>query len=77
MNKKTNSLPVISFLAVLAALILVPVSAFVAGLAVSVSGIFLVAAADYGRSVEPVRAEAKVIPFGAPGSPPVGLRKAA
>lgn len=77
MKMKTNSLPVISFLAVLAALVLVPVSAAVAGLAVSVSGIFLVAAADYGRNVEPVRAESEVVPFGAPGRAPVDERKAA
>ncbi len=77
MNIKTNSLPVIAFLAVIAALILVPVSAVVAGFAVSVAGTLLIVAADYGRSVEPVRAESRIIPFGAPGCSPVDLRKAA
>jgi di/tricarboxylate transporter len=77
MNKITNSLPVIAFLAVIAALILVPVSAVVAGFAVSVAGTLLIVSADYGRSVEPLRAKSRVIPFGAPGTPTVDLRRAA
>ena len=76
MNSK-NSLPVIAFLAVLAALVLAPVSAVVAGLAVSVAGIVLVFAADYGRSVKPLRAEATIVPFGAPGCPTESCRQAA
>jgi hypothetical protein len=77
MNKKTNSLPVIAFLAAIAGLILVPVSAVVAGIVVSVTGTLLIVTADYGRTVEPLRADEKVIPFGAPGRPTADLRKAA
>ncbi len=77
MNKKTNSLPVIAFLAAITGLILLPVSAVVAGLVVSVTGTLLVVTADYGRSVEPLRAESRVVPFGAPGCPTADLRKAA
>ncbi|HEY1763771.1 MAG TPA: hypothetical protein VGF85_02535 [Opitutaceae bacterium] len=76
MNSK-KSLPVIAFLAVLAALILAPVSAMVAGLAVSVAGIFLILAADYGRNMTPLRAVSTVVPFAAPRRPAESYREAA
>jgi|HubBroStandDraft_6_1064221.scaffolds.fasta_scaffold409339_3 hypothetical protein len=77
MNSKTNSLPVIAFLAVIAALLLAPVSAVVAGFAVSVAGISLILAADYGRTLRPLRAESPVLPFGARGGRTEDLRQAA
>jgi len=74
---KTNIIPVVSFLAVIAAFIFLPVSAVAASIAVSVTGIASVLAADYGRTVEPLRAESRVIPFKAPGRAPAELREAA
>jgi hypothetical protein len=76
-NMKTNTLPVIAFLAVIAAVILLPVGAVAAGIAVTVTGIFPVLVADYGRNIEPLRTESRVIPFNAPGCRPAGWREAA
>jgi len=72
-----KSLPVLTFLAVLAALILAPVSVGVAGLAVSVAGIFLIFAGDYGRTVTPLRVASAVVPFCASFRPAQSYRKAA
>jgi len=63
---KTNSLPVIAFLAAIAAFVLLPVSAVAASIALSVTGMIAVFAADYGRTVEPLRIPAPVVPFRAP-----------
>lgn len=75
--KSKTSLPVITFLAVLAALVVAPVSAVVAGLAVSAAGIFLLLAADYGRSVMPLRADSALVAFSAPSRPTESHRLAA
>jgi hypothetical protein len=74
---KTNALPIISFLAVIAAFVFLPVSAVAASIAVSVTGMVSVLAGDYGRSIEPVRAESQPIPFDAPGRRSAPLREAA
>ncbi|HXQ81620.1 MAG TPA: hypothetical protein VN775_09925 [Opitutaceae bacterium] len=74
---KTNSLPLIAFLAVIAAFALLPVSAVAASIALSVTGVLSVAAADYGRNMEPIRAESRAVPIDAPGRPSAELREAA
>jgi hypothetical protein len=60
---KTSTLPVLSFLAALAALVLLPVSLPAAAVAVTVTGITTILAADYGKTLEPLRAQAPVVPF--------------
>ena len=60
---KTTSLPIVTFLAALAAFALLPVSAVAATFAVTVTGILSILAADYGRNVEPLRVPANVIAF--------------
>jgi len=77
MNTKTRILPVIALLATVAAFIFLPVSAVAASIAVSVTGIASVFAADYGRSVEPLRAESRAIPFKTPARASSELREAA
>ena len=59
---KTNILPVIAFLAAIAAFVLLPVSVVAASIALSVTGMVSVVAADYGRPVEPTRVTAPVVP---------------
>jgi|HubBroStandDraft_3_1064219.scaffolds.fasta_scaffold1551906_1 hypothetical protein len=63
---KTNLLPVIAFLAPVAAVALLPVSAVAAVIALSATGLLSVFASDYARSVEPVRAQSQVVAFSAP-----------
>jgi len=60
---KTQALPLIAFLAAIAAFILLPISAVAATIALSVTGTISVVAADYGRTVEPLRPAAPVVPF--------------
>jgi hypothetical protein len=60
---KTTSLPLVTFLAAIAAFALLPVSAVAASFAVTVAGILSILAADYGRSLEPLRVLAPVIPL--------------
>lgn len=74
---KANALPIIAFLAAIAAFVFLPVSAVAASIAVSVTGIVSVLAGDYGRSIEPVRVGSRLIPFDAPCRPAPGLREAA
>ena len=62
---KTNLLPIIAFLAPVAAFALLPVSAVAAGIALSATGVITVFAADYGRNVEPLRAPTQVVAFSA------------
>jgi hypothetical protein len=63
-NMKNSSLPIQAFLAVLAAAIILPVSAGATFLALTMAGALAVLAADYGREVAPLRAQAPVVPFG-------------
>lgn len=74
---KTNTLPLIAFLASLAAFVFLPVSAVAASIALSVTGVVSVLVADYGRNVEPLKTHSRVIPFNAPARPSAGLREAA
>jgi hypothetical protein len=74
---KTNTLPLVAFLAAIAAYAFLPVSAVAAFVALSVTGVLSVAVADYGRRMQPLRSESRAIPLVAPGHPSAGLRKAA
>ena len=74
---KTNILPLVAFLAALGAILLVPVSAAAAAFAFTVTGVLSLLAADYGRTLEPVRVRANVIPFAGQASEPSHLRTAA
>jgi hypothetical protein len=74
---KANALPIIAFLAALAAFVFLPVSAVAASIAVSVTGLVSVLAGDYGRSIEPLRTESPLIPFDASCCPPTRVRDAA
>jgi len=59
----TRILPVIAFLAALAAFILLPVGAVAAGTTLAAAGMLAVFAADYGRTIEPVRYTAATVAF--------------
>jgi hypothetical protein len=74
---KTNSLPIIAYLAAIAAFALLPVSAVTAAVAFSVTGMVSVFAADYGRSLEPLRVPARVVALDGARIPSVELRTAA
>jgi len=60
---KTPVLPVIAYLAAVAAFALIPASAVAASIAVAVTGTLSVFAADYGRGIEPLRGPAPVVPI--------------
>jgi len=74
---KTNILPVIAFLAVIAAFVLLPVSAVAASIGLSVTGMISVVAADYSRGMEPIRAQAPAVPFDVSRQAPTEYRVAA
>jgi hypothetical protein len=63
MNNST--LPIKAFLAVLVAIICLPFGGAAAATAFTLTGILSVFLADYGRNLEPVRASAEMLPFGA------------
>ena len=63
MNMKTPILPIFAYLAVIAAFALLPVSAVAASVALSVTGMASILAADYGRAAVSLRAPAPVVPF--------------
>jgi hypothetical protein len=63
---KTNILPIKALLAVLAAIIFLPIGVGAACMAFAVTGLIAVFLGDYGRSIEPLRASAQVLPFRAP-----------
>ena len=74
---KTNSLPIKAFLAALGATLIVPVSAVAAAFAFTFTGVFALLLADYGRTLEPVRAEAALVPFASQACQVGDLRTAA
>jgi hypothetical protein len=59
--KLLNLFPIASAAAVI---LLVPVSTAAAGITFTIAGVITLLALDYGRSFEPLRARARVIPFG-------------
>lgn len=74
---KNTSLPVIAFLAALAAFVVLPLSATAACIAFTVIGTLSMLAGDYGRNLEPIQARAAVVPFTASGASAAGLVRAA
>jgi hypothetical protein len=74
---KSNTLPIASFLAAVAAFVMLPMSAAAAAIAFTVTGVLAVLVADYGRNVEPLRLPAQAIPFISNRGTPAGLREAA
>ena len=73
---KTNILPIKALLAVLAAIIFLPTGVG-ACMAFAVTGLLAVFLGDYGRSIEPLRASARILPFRAPARPAALVPEAA
>ncbi|HMD60875.1 MAG TPA: hypothetical protein VKG78_05570 [Opitutaceae bacterium] len=76
-NMNASILPVVAFLAAIAASVVLPVGATCASVLLSVTGMLSVMAADYGRKIGPVRAGSRVVPFRDPGCARAALREAA
>jgi hypothetical protein len=74
---KTNSLPIKALLAVLAAIVLLPVSPAAATIAFTFTGLFAMLSSDYGQDAEPLTSSAGVIPFELPGRGGSELNRAA
>jgi hypothetical protein len=72
-----SSLPALAFLAVLAAAIVLPVSAGAASIALTMSGVLAMLAADYGHEMAPLRDTARVVAFEGPSRTEAGLKEAA
>jgi hypothetical protein len=77
MNTRNSSLPILAFLAVLSAIILLPVGAAASSIALTLTGVLAVLSADYGREMAPLSLPATVVAFEAPGRSPAWLRDAA
>jgi hypothetical protein len=77
MNTRTSSLPILAFLAVLSAIILLPVGAAASSIALTVTGVLAVLSADYGREMSPLGVSASVVPFESPGRTTAGFKEAA
>jgi hypothetical protein len=77
MNMKSNTLTVLGFLAAIVAFVALPVSAPAAAVAFTATGVLSILVADYGRSIEPVRVTAEVVPFQSSRRTPAGLDRAA
>jgi hypothetical protein len=63
MNTNSTTLPISAFLATLAAIALLPVSAAEAGLTLTATGILALLCGDYGRSIDKVTTASPVVPF--------------
>ncbi|HEY1847849.1 MAG TPA: hypothetical protein VGG37_01525 [Opitutaceae bacterium] len=59
----TTTFPIKAFLAALAGAALLPVGPGFAALAFTASGLLALLASDYGRTLEPIRASAQLLPF--------------
>lgn len=64
----SNTLISLLFASLVASLLAAPFGASLAAVALSVSGVFAVLIADYGRTIEPLRVRAAVIRFAPPQS---------
>jgi len=73
----SNTPAIISSVAAVASLVILPVSAAAAGLTVSVIGVLAILSLDYGRPIPSLSPAADVIPFGPVSRVPAGLRVAA
>jgi hypothetical protein len=74
---KNNSIPALSFLAVLTATILLPVGAAAACIALTFTGVLAILVSDYGRELPALKAGDNVIAVDFSGPKAVGLGKAA
>lgn len=74
---KNNSLPILAFLAVLAAAIFLPIGENAASIALTVTGVIAMLSADYGREMRPIRVPANIVPFEASGRRTAELGRAA
>jgi hypothetical protein len=72
-----STLPIKALLAVIAAIAFLPVGPAAASIAFTVTGLFAMLLSDYGREIEPVRAQASLIPFHPAGSHSSGMGRAA
>jgi hypothetical protein len=75
MNSK--SLSYFSVLAVLAASVVLPVSAVTVAITFSVAGVLAMLAADYGHEIKPLDTPSSPIPFRLASHPAADLREAA
>ena len=64
---KTSIIPIIAFLAALAAIVTFPVGATAAAFAFTATGLLAMFSADYGRSIKPVRVSAEILAFDSRG----------
>jgi hypothetical protein len=60
---KNNILTIKALVAVIAAVLFIPVGVGAACFAFTAAGFLAVFAADYGRSLEPVQVAAEIVPF--------------
>lgn len=74
---KTTSLPIKALLAVIAAVALIPVAPAAAAIAFTSTGLIAMLASDYGRNLEPVGAQAGIVPFELAGRGAARLNEAA
>jgi hypothetical protein len=74
---KNNSIPVLSFLAVLTATLLLPVGATASCIALTFTGVLAILVSDYGRELPELQTGASVIPVDFSVQGTAGLDKAA
>lgn len=74
---KTNILPISAFLAAIVACVILPISAPAAALALTVTGLLSILAADYGRTIRPLSVPAEIVPIDSRGLTLATLGKAA
>jgi hypothetical protein len=74
---KNTSIPILAFLAAIAASILLPISATASGIALTVTGVIAMLAADYGRVLTPLSLPSNVVPFEASRRVPAAVEEAA
>jgi hypothetical protein len=77
MTMKNNSIPALSFLAVLTATILLPVGAAASCIALTFTGVLAILVSDYGRELPALEARDNVIAHDFSGRKMAGLSKAA
>jgi hypothetical protein len=69
LKMKTNILPIITFVAAIAAVFVLPKSPSIACFLVTVPGIVSLFVLDYGRSIRPLGPRADITPFGGADRP--------
>jgi hypothetical protein len=74
---KNNSILALSFLAVLTAALVLPISAAAACISLTITGVLAMLVGDYSRELGPVQATARVIPVDFAGRHAAELNKAA